>query len=72
MAYANAYKRGREEGRAATGRFRESVGLSTSRAGHLCALWPEIESMDRVWNSQGNSSKPALPRYIFSQYRSEN
>ena len=65
MAYANAYKRGREEGRAATGVSGECRSLSTSRArgDPLRAL--ARETRDRVWNS----SKPALPRYIFSLYR---
>ena len=66
MAYANAYKRGREEGRAATGVSGEC--RSERREGEqsgtpLRAL--ARETRDRVWNS----SKPALPRYIFSLYR---
>ena len=65
MAYANAYKRGREEGRAATGvsgecRSEHEQSRGPSARGPLAR-----ETRDRVWNS----SKPALPRYIFSLYR---
>ena len=63
MAYANAYKRGREEGRAVTGVSGECRSEHEQSGTPLRAL--ARETRDRVWNS----SKPALPRYIFSLYR---
>ena len=64
MAYANAYKRGREEGRAATGVSGECRSEHEQSRGPSARSGPR-DARDRVWNS----SKPALPRYIFSLYR---